>query len=96
MERTLDDTGHNLAVMPFQVTSTESENAVTLYRYNGEARAAYDFVATEDESSAWEKTTTVDAHTDYPEGWLLEARRKLLSASTATATPRAATPRACR
>ena len=72
VERTLDDTGHNLAVMPFRVTSTESENAVTLYRYNGEARAAYDFVATENESSAWKKTTTVDAHTDYPEGWLLE------------------------
>lgn len=72
VERKLDVEGHDMAVMPFRVTSTESENAVTLYRYNGEARAAYDFVATEDESSAWEKTTTVDAHTDYPEGWLLE------------------------
>ncbi len=72
VERTLDGEGHDMAVMPFRVTSTESENAVTLYRYNGEARAAYDFVATEDENSAWEKTTTVDAHTDYPEGWLLE------------------------
>ena len=72
VERTLDGEGHDMAVMPFRVTSTESENAVTLYRYNGETRAAYDFVATEDENSAWEKTTTVDAHTDYPEGWLLE------------------------
>ena len=73
VERKLDDEGNDMAVMPFRVTETETTDGdITLYRYNGEARAAYDFVATEDERSAWEKTTTVDAHTDYPEGWLLE------------------------
>ena len=75
VERKLDDEGNDMAVMPFRVTETETTDGdVTLYRYNGEARAAYDFVATENENSAWEKTTTVDAHTDYPEGWLLEGR----------------------
>lgn len=75
VERELDaDNGRmDLVAMPFAVTATEGLDGVTVSRYDGAARAAYDYKY-DAGKGAWQSVQTVTGSRDnFTEGWLLES-----------------------
>lgn len=70
VERQLDDTGKDMAAMPFNVTKTEGED-VTISLYDAETRAGYGYELKETDG-AWTATTYNGTRNPVTIGWLLE------------------------
>ena len=72
-ELNTDNDRMDLAAMPFAVTATEGLEGVTVSRYDGAKRAAYDYKYDAD-NGAWQTVQTVTGSRDnLTEGWLLES-----------------------
>ena len=72
-ELNADNDRMDLAAMPFAVTAVEGLEGVTVSRYDGAKRAAYDYKYDAD-NGAWQAVQTVTGSRDnLTEGWLLES-----------------------
>lgn len=72
-ELNADNDRMDLAAMPFAVTAVEGLEGVTVSRYDGAKRAAYDYKYDAD-NGAWQTVQTVTGSRDnLTEGWLLES-----------------------